>query len=375
MSRLGEDAEGVGDASGDRSENNRIGSGSRADGDDEPWAVNGGDIVEVFPPLPAGITATAPTAAATKPPRPESSTVSLPLLAAGTAATTTTTTAAALDPRPLQLPSLASPSASSVAVRRGVHQIPPDAAAAATATNSNETGILQRSSHKKDTARTPSPSPPHQTTLNVARRARRMLTVPCDYATKDAASAGVGCGSDTARGLLKAAEDGGGGSDGRLLLAKMAPHDANKLRIIFHTFDKESGAPGIDGTIPNDKVVDILRLFGGNPTQDDERAMLKAIDANNDDNVSFRELCSYFAIEGTIPKRHSQKGKEEYMQKMFDAFDANSDGVIVKRELAKLLRAVGQPLTKRELTCAFAGLDLNSDGVLTFDELMRGGLA
>ena len=77
----------------------------------------------------------------------------------------------------------------------------------------------------------------------------------------------------------------------------MPADEARKLRNIFHILDKDND---LDGSIPQDKVVDILRLFGANPTRHDEKKLLADIDVNHDLFVSFREMCMYFAINGCV---------------------------------------------------------------------------
>ena len=99
--------------------------------------------------------------------------------------------------------------------------------------------------------------------------------------------------------------------------------EARKLRNIYHILDKEYD---FDGSIPQEKVIEILRMFDANPTAHDERQLLAELDVNNDLFVSFREMCSYFAVKGWVTAVESKEHKILKLRSFLEIFDVNKDG-------------------------------------------------
>ena len=99
--------------------------------------------------------------------------------------------------------------------------------------------------------------------------------------------------------------------------------EARKLRNIYHILDKEYD---FDGSIPQEKVIEILRMFDANPTAHDERQLLVELDVNNDLFVSFREMCSYFAVKGWVTAVESKEHKILKLRSFLEIFDVNKDG-------------------------------------------------
>ena len=114
---------------------------------------------------------------------------------------------------------------------------------------------------------------------------------------------------------------------------RMPTDEAKKLRNIFHILDKESD---IDGSIPQPQVVEILRLFGANPTHADEKKLIAELDVNHDLFVSFREMCMYFAAKGCV-QVESQNAKLTKLRAFLEVFDVNHDGTLSKVEFRKML--------------------------------------
>jgi Ca2+-binding EF-hand superfamily protein len=58
------------------------------------------------------------------------------------------------------------------------------------------------------------------------------------------------------------------------------------------------------------------------------------------------------------------------MREVFDKWDLNHDGKIVKGELQEIMIKAGLPLTEEELTVIFNRLDVDKDGTINFEEFM-----
>ena len=151
-------------------------------------------------------------------------------------------------------------------------------------------------------------------------------------------------------------------------MPRMKPENARRLQKIYAILDDEGNM--CDGSVPSAKVIDILRIFGANPAREDEQKALRSLDVDSDGNVSFREMCSYFAKEGAVIAVSSDEQKRIHLLDLMKSFDTNNDGRFSKKEMKKILTSMGQPLTNDEYTACFKGLDMNQDGYLSFDELL-----
>ena len=142
---------------------------------------------------------------------------------------------------------------------------------------------------------------------------------------------------------------------------------ARKMRGMYAHVENDSGHVG---TIHSKSIIDIVRLFGANPTPETARQIIKDIDISGDDACSFHELVSYFAGPGSEILSDKNTGwdvhhdsKREYWENLFKQFDTNADGRFSVKELSHLLRHMGDsPLSKQEVSDMFFGMDANSDG-------------
>lgn len=71
------------------------------------------------------------------------------------------------------------------------------------------------------------------------------------------------------------------------------------------------------------------------------------------------------------PKKAATESRSDELQKVFNFFDENGDGVITAAELQSCLRTVGGELSMADAEAAVQSSDLNSDGVLDFDDFQR----
>ena len=54
----------------------------------------------------------------------------------------------------------------------------------------------------------------------------------------------------------------------------------------------------------------------------------------------------------------------------FDMFDTNHDGLITAKEIYKILKNFGNPVTKQEIDSMIANIDTSGDGQLDFEEFV-----
>lgn len=147
---------------------------------------------------------------------------------------------------------------------------------------------------------------------------------------------------------------------------RMDLQQARRLQKVYAILDDEGVC---DGSIPSAKVIEILRIFGANPDTRKEKIVLRELDVDEDRSVSFRELCAYFAENGTVDVV-SKETKQDNLIKLMHTFDRNKDGKFSKKEVKNLLTHMGQPLTPVEYTQCFKGLDMDNDGFLSIEELL-----
>jgi solute carrier family 25 phosphate transporter 23/24/25/41 len=68
------------------------------------------------------------------------------------------------------------------------------------------------------------------------------------------------------------------------------------------------------------------------------------------------------------------KHTEEELRMLFDSIDRNHNGLLEKSELQAACRRAGLLVSNRKLDDFFAAVDVNHDGVVTFDEWRQVGV-
>lgn len=137
------------------------------------------------------------------------------------------------------------------------------------------------------------------------------------------------------------------------------PEQVKQLKEIFDRFDMDK-----DGSLTLLELAALLRSLGLKPTGDQIHSISTSMDANGNGSIEFDEL-----VELMLSEMNEQVVfNQDQLMKVFKAFDRDGNGVISAAELAGQMAKMGQPLTYHELTEMMQEADVNSDGVISFNE-------
>lgn len=145
----------------------------------------------------------------------------------------------------------------------------------------------------------------------------------------------------------------------------------SELRAVFNLFDKDG-----DGTISAVELEDKLRAVYGRKYSFDRKeieAMIKAVDGDGNGTIDFDEFLTMMDVEKSGGGRRSQQrrdGKSE-LKEAFDVFDTDGDGSISKREVERVMKAVGITLDDKTLELMVKSVDLDGNGEIDFEEFCK----
>lgn len=149
---------------------------------------------------------------------------------------------------------------------------------------------------------------------------------------------------------------------------------SQKFSTLFDWFDQDQ-----DGQLTQDDLQATAKVFSRTAAEDDH-ANIKAIhsafeqwwqlllehgDTDGDGQVSRQEFITIMEANVTAPE-HFESAVMAIADAVMKALDANSDGVLSLVEYMRLYDTLGVP--KEHSAEAFTRLDLDGDGVISFDE-------
>ncbi|ORY15642.1 EF-hand [Rhizoclosmatium globosum] len=128
-----------------------------------------------------------------------------------------------------------------------------------------------------------------------------------------------------------------------------------EIRDVFDLFDTD-GSASID---PSELRI-VMRALGFNLTQEEVLEITKWFDKDDDEDeaLSFDEFLYVMAV------KLSQQDESAEIKASFALFDVDKRGKVGKRELAKIAKELGDPLTEEDLAMMIHENDFDGDGEL-----------
>lgn len=142
-----------------------------------------------------------------------------------------------------------------------------------------------------------------------------------------------------------------------------ASADTKTFQDAFALFDRKG-----DGKIPADKLGDMLRAVGQNPTQVEVSELTKNLKG---DSFSFDDFTKVVNRPGGFK---SLGDAEDYIRG-FQVFDKEGTGEIGVGELKYLLTHMGEPLSESEVNELIEGVNVSRDGNVNYTEFVKSILA
>ena len=136
-------------------------------------------------------------------------------------------------------------------------------------------------------------------------------------------------------------------------------------------FDRHSGG---DGSIDAAELRYLMRELAHDLSDEEHSLVMAKLDANGDGTVSFGEFCAWWDVGLSMAKLLEPSfGKQLGRQRAEALFrrHAGSDEQIDAAELGGLCAELGHVLSEEQAQLAMAKLDLDGNGTVGLDELLR----
>lgn len=139
--------------------------------------------------------------------------------------------------------------------------------------------------------------------------------------------------------------------------------DTKTFKDAFALFDRKG-----DGKIPADRLGDMLRAVGQNPTQAEVAELEKGLGQST---FTFEDFTNVVNRPGGFK---SLGDAEDYI-KGFQVFDKDNTGEIGVGELKYLLTTMGEALSESEVNELLEGVKVGRDGNVNYTEFVKSILA
>ncbi|CAL9114477.1 probable calcium-binding protein CML18 [Musa acuminata AAA Group] len=142
-------------------------------------------------------------------------------------------------------------------------------------------------------------------------------------------------------------------------------HRMDELEKVFARFDADG-----DGRISASELAAVLRALGSDPSPDEIRDMIAEMDADRDGFVDLQEFAAFHRC-GV-----GRGGAEAELKDAFRMYDLDSDGLISVDELLRVMRSLGEKCTLEDCARMIRSVDSDGDGSVSFEEfktMMTGG--
>ena len=128
----------------------------------------------------------------------------------------------------------------------------------------------------------------------------------------------------------------------------------------FNMFDTNH-----DGTITSQKLGELMRKLGQNPTEADLIQMIEAVSKPGSKKIGFDEFVDM------MEKKNNEEDTEVEIINAFRVFDTESNGLISKEELFHIIRTFGETLSDEEIEEIITEADVDGDGFINYEEFVR----
>lgn len=143
----------------------------------------------------------------------------------------------------------------------------------------------------------------------------------------------------------------------------MSGADEKTLKDAFALFDRKG-----DGNIPAEKLGDMLRAVGQNPTQAEVSELVEKLPKSTFTYDEFLEVVNR-------PNGFKSVGEVDDYIRGFQVFDKGNTGEIGVGELKYILSSMGEPLTEAEVNELVEGLKSDRDGNVNYVEFVKSLIA
>merc|ERR1712113_252910 len=125
--------------------------------------------------------------------------------------------------------------------------------------------------------------------------------------------------------------------------------------LAFKRFEKE-------GVICGKQLGKLLRNIGQNPSEAEVQEMMDQADKDGTNSLDIIEFLQL------MREKHREEIKEDEIASAFSVFDVDGNGYIDRRELALMMRFLGEPVTQEEIDDILEEADTDKNGLIDYAE-------
>ena len=128
----------------------------------------------------------------------------------------------------------------------------------------------------------------------------------------------------------------------------------------FNMFDTNH-----DGTINSQKIGELMRKLGKNPTESQLNQIIGNIAKNGSKQIGFDDFVEL------MEQKNKENDPEIEIINMFQIFNKENNGLISNEELFHIIRTFGETLTDEEIREIITEADVDGDGYINYEEFVR----
>ena len=128
----------------------------------------------------------------------------------------------------------------------------------------------------------------------------------------------------------------------------------------FNMFDTNH-----DGTINSQKMGEIMRKLGINPTEQQLLQLIENVSKSGNKKITFDDFVDL------MEQRNKEDDNEVEIINAFRIFDKENNGLISNEELFHIIRTFGETLTDKEIEDIISEADVDGDGYINYEEFVR----
>jgi len=128
----------------------------------------------------------------------------------------------------------------------------------------------------------------------------------------------------------------------------------------FSLFDKDG-----DGQITTKELGIVMRSLKLNPTEEELRELIQEVDSGGNGSIDFQEFLAMMS------RKSKDTASEEEIRAAFRILDKEGQGFVGADDLRLALTTLGEKLTEVEADELIREADLDSDGIVKLDDLIR----
>jgi len=130
-----------------------------------------------------------------------------------------------------------------------------------------------------------------------------------------------------------------------------------EFREAFHIFDVDG-----NGTVTTEELGEVMESLGHHMSEAELQLMIDDVDKDHTGTMNFEEFLELMAA------RLNSQDSERELKDAFRMFDIDGNGFIEADELVRVLTSMGERLSLEEAAAMLAEADANSDGKIDYDE-------